>query len=151
MQETRVQSLVRQLRSCIPPGMAKKKKKSKIKIYLSKDMVSEAEWADRRVRSYCPGFLWKVSNEGHTNEGAEYSLGKEEFGGCIFWFLSQLHLPKGRRDFCPYLALFRSVVVTKSKLALLATQQANESERLLRQSPQFNCGTGRLRRWQASK
>ena len=83
MQETRVQSLVRQLRSCIPPGMAKKKK-SKIKIYLSKDMVSEAEWADRRVRSYCPGFLWKVSNEGHTNEGAEYSLGKEEFGVCIF-------------------------------------------------------------------
>ena len=42
--------------------------------------------------------------EGHTNEEAEYSLGKEEFGGYIPWFSSQLQLPKGGRDFCPCLA-----------------------------------------------
>ena len=27
-----------------------------------------------------PGFLWQDGYELHTNEGAEYSLGKEEFG-----------------------------------------------------------------------
>ena len=38
--------------------------------------------------------------ERHTNEGMGYSSEKEEFGGCIRWFSSQLHFPKGRSDFC---------------------------------------------------
>ena len=36
-------------------------------------MLSEG----KQVRSCCPVFLWQVGYEGHTNEGAEYSLGKE--------------------------------------------------------------------------
>ena len=46
--------------------------------------------------------------ERHTIEGAEYSLGKEEFGGQLPCFLSQLYFPEGRRDFCPNLAYIRS-------------------------------------------
>jgi len=46
----------------------------------------------------------QVSYEEHTNEGMEQSLGKEEFAGCIPCYSSQLHLPEGKRDFCPYLA-----------------------------------------------
>ena len=49
----------------------------------------------KQVRSWCSGFLWQISYEGHTNEGVEYSLGKEEFG---------VYLPESGRDFCPYLA-----------------------------------------------
>ena len=58
-------------------------------------MLSEAEWADRRVRSYCPGFLWKVSNEGHTNEGAEYSLGRRSLGVVYSDFYPSSIFPKG--------------------------------------------------------
>lgn len=45
--------------------------------------------ADRQVRSCCSGFLWQAGYEsengyvGHTDEGVEYSQGKEEFGGRI--------------------------------------------------------------------
>ena len=46
----------------------------------------------KQVRSWCSGFLWQVSCEELTNEGVEYSLGKEELG---------VHLPEERRDFCP--------------------------------------------------
>ena len=41
------------------------------------------------MRSYCSGFLWQAGYEnengyvGHTDEGVEYSQGKEEFGGRI--------------------------------------------------------------------
>ena len=35
---------------------------------------------------------------------------KEELAGRLPWFSSQLHFPTGRRDFCPYLALIRSVM-----------------------------------------
>ena len=35
-------------------------------------------------------------------KGVEYSLGKEEFEGCLPWFSFWLHFPQGRRDFCPY-------------------------------------------------
>ena len=67
-----------------------------------KDRLSEGERADRWGTAAL--FLWQAGYEGHTNEGEEYSLGKEEFGGCIPWFSSQLRLPKRRRYFCRYLA-----------------------------------------------
>ena len=41
-------------------------------------MLSEG----KQVRSCCPVFLWQAGYEGHTNEGAEYSLGKE-FRDCF--------------------------------------------------------------------
>jgi len=47
------------------------------------------------VRNWCPGFLWKTSDEEHTNEEVEYSLGNEGFAGYIPCFSSWLHLPKG--------------------------------------------------------
>ena len=47
------------------------------------------------MRSCCPGFLWKTGDEEHTNEEVECSLENEGFGGCIPWFSSRLHLPKG--------------------------------------------------------
>ena len=50
-----------------------------------------------------PGFLWQDGYELHTNEGAEYSLAREEFGGLLPRFSSQVHFSKGRRYFCPYL------------------------------------------------
>ena len=52
---------------------------SKVRIYLNKNTVRGR--AGRQVRNCCPGLLWKAGYEGLTNEGAEYSLGKEEFGG----------------------------------------------------------------------
>ena len=61
--------------------------------------------------SSCAEFLWQASYVGCQNEGVEYPLGREWFGGCISWFSSQLHLPEGRRDFCPYLALIVSLMV----------------------------------------
>lgn len=30
-----------------------------------------------------PEFLWQTGYVGRTNEGEEYSLGKEKLGGCI--------------------------------------------------------------------
>ena len=47
---------------------------------------------------------------GCRKEGVEYSLRREEFGGRFPCFSSQLHIPEGRRDFCPYLALMGSVM-----------------------------------------
>ena len=35
------------------------------------------------MRSCCPVSLWPAGYEGHANEGAKHSLGKEEFGGHI--------------------------------------------------------------------
>ena len=67
--------------------------------------------ADRQVRN-CPECLWQAGYEGPTNEGMEYSLGKEGFRGHIPWISSQLHLPEGRRDFCPYFTWIRSVMAS---------------------------------------
>ena len=39
--------------------------------------------AGRQVMSCYPGFLWQAGYEEHANEGEEYSLGKEEFQGCL--------------------------------------------------------------------
>ena len=60
----------------------------------------------------CTEFLWQAGYVGRTNEGAEYSLEREVFGGCIPWVLSHRHLCQGRRDFCPYLALIGSVMAS---------------------------------------
>lgn len=53
-----------------------------MRIYLSKDTVSEGEQAEE-VRNSCSRLLWQAGCEKCTNEGVEYSLGKEEMGDCI--------------------------------------------------------------------
>lgn len=81
----------------------------------SNEDVFQGEYAPRqgasRWVSSCPGFLWHTGYLGHTNEGAEYSLAKEGLGRSysLIFTPCPLHLPKGRRDFGPYLALIRSV------------------------------------------
>lgn len=55
--------------------------------------------AGRQVRSCCPGFLG-----GEAGMRSIQMKGKEECGGRLPRFSSQLHFPTGRRDFCPYLA-----------------------------------------------
>ena len=56
-------------------------KESKVRIYLSKDMLSVER--GREVRGRCPGSLGVAGYAEHTSEGVEHLLGKEEFGGRI--------------------------------------------------------------------
>ena len=51
-------------------------------IYLSKDTLSEGE-RQEEVRNSCSRLLWEAGYEKCTNEGVEYSPGKEEMGVCI--------------------------------------------------------------------
>ena len=46
-----------------------------------------------------PGFLWQDGYELHINEGAEYSLGKEEFGGRLPDFHPSSLFPRQGRIF----------------------------------------------------
>ena len=58
-------------------------------------MLSEG----KQVRSCCPVFLWQAGYEGHTNEGAEYSLGKECLHVIFFDFHPSSIFPKGEGIF----------------------------------------------------
>ena len=45
------------------------------------------------------GFLWHAGYEGHTNEGVEYSLGKEGFGVVFLDFDPSSTFPRGGGSF----------------------------------------------------
>ena len=49
---------------------------------------------------------------GCTNEGVEYALGREDFGGSRTRIFILLHLANGRRDFCPYFVLMGSAMTS---------------------------------------
>ena len=76
--------------------------------FIGTTVHSQGESRQTQVSS-CPEFSWQAGYVGCRNEGVDYSLGREGFGDHIPWFSSQLRLPEGRRDFCPYLVLIRSV------------------------------------------
>ena len=63
--------------------------------------------AGKQVNFFGKQVMWGMQMKGRDIHQRRRSL-----GDLTHWFSSQLHLLQGRRDFCPYLALNRSVMVS---------------------------------------